>query len=151
MIDGVEVKKLEMALGTRGVDMEILREDEPFFNRFGQLYMSSLYPGTIRGWHLHKRKHDYLACLRGMIKLVLHDARQDSPTYGEVNELFVGEFNPLLVHVPPGVHHGMKCISHYEALMINCPSEPRCAENPDEFGEPVDGSTIPYDWEIKFH
>ena len=134
MIDGVEVKKLEMALGTRGVDMEILREDEPFFNRFGQLYMSSMYPGTIRGWHLHKRKHDYLACLRGMIKLVLHDARQDSPTYGEVNELFVGEFNPLLVHVPPGVHHGMKCISHYEDLMINCPSEPHRAENPDEFG-----------------
>ncbi len=151
MIEGTEVKKLEMKPGSRGMDMEILREDEPIFRSFGQLYLSSLYPGAVRGWHLHKRKHDYLACLHGMIKLVLYDAREDSPTRGEVNEMFLGEHNQILVHIPPGVNHGMKCISPCEALMINCPSEPHQAENPDEFGEPVEVSSIPYDWEIKFH
>ncbi len=151
MIEGVEVKKLEMRTGSRGSDMELLREDEPLFQHFGEIYFSTLYPGAVRGWHLHHSKHDYLACLHGMIKLVLHDAREGSPTQGEVNELFLGEYNRVLVHIPPGVNHGMKCISVAEAQMINCPSEAARPEEPDEYGEPVESSSIPYEWEIKFH
>ncbi len=151
MIEGVEVKQLQVQPGSMGTDIAILREDEPLYNHFGEVYASTLYPGAVRGWHLHKRKHDYLACLAGMIKLVLHDARLDSPTHNEVNEIFLGQYNQVLVHIPPGVNHAMKCITPYAAAMINCPSEAHHAEDPDEYGEPVEGSSIPYDWEIKFH
>jgi dTDP-4-dehydrorhamnose 3,5-epimerase len=35
----------------------------------------------------------------------------------------VGENNPSLVIVPPGVVHGYKCISDIDALSINLPSK----------------------------
>ena len=52
-----------------------------------------------------------------MAKIVLCDLRKDSPTYKEINEFFSGEFNPVLVHIPAGVHHGFKCISDKEAIL----------------------------------
>ncbi len=151
MIEGVDLKKLEPCSGARGADMDILREDDPVFDRFGELRLVSLYPGAIRGWSLHRRRHDYVVCLRGMVKLVLYDSREDSATSGEVNELFLGEYNQVLVHIPPGVSHGIKGIGTVEAAVINCASLPYDPDDPDEYGEPVETSSIRYDWEIRFH
>jgi len=83
------------------------------------------------------------------LKLALYDPREDSPTKGEVDEFFIGEHNPLLVHVPAGVYHGWKCISESEAIVINTVSRPYNYEDPDEHRLPYDTDRIPYDWEIR--
>jgi dTDP-4-dehydrorhamnose 3,5-epimerase len=38
-------------------------------------------------------------------------------------ELVVGENNPCLVIVPPGVVHGYKCVSEADALSLNFPDQ----------------------------
>ena len=81
--------------------------------------------------------------------MVLYDTREGSATKGEVNELFIGEHNPVLVHVPKDIYHGWKCISESEAIVINCPTEVYNYELPDEFRLPYDTDKIPYDWSIK--
>ena len=149
MINGVKVKKLKVVPDERGRLMEILRSDDEFFTNFGQVYMTTNYPGIIKAWHYHKKQTDNVACIKGMIKLVMYDSREDSPTKGEINELFIGEQNPALVHIPNNVYHGWKCVSETESVVINCPTELYDYKNPDEFRLPYNSDEIPYDWDIK--
>ncbi|MEE8112685.1 MAG: dTDP-4-dehydrorhamnose 3,5-epimerase family protein [Acidobacteriota bacterium] len=146
MIQGVKIKKLKVIPDERGRLMEMLRADDELFVKFGQVYLTAAYPGVVKGWHYHKKQYDNFVCVRGMMKVVLYDSREDSPTKGEVNEFFLGEQNPILVQIPPYVFHGFKCVSDHEAIIINTPSEPYHYDDPDEFRVPAHDPSIPYDW-----
>ena len=149
MISGVKIKKLKVIPDERGRLMEILREDDELFSRFGQVYMTTAYPGVVKGWHYHKKQFDNMAVVKGMMKIVLYDGRKDSLTFGELNEFIAGEHNPILVHIPPLVYHGFKCISAEEAIVVNTPTEKYHYSEPDEFRVHPHNSDIPYDWERK--
>jgi dTDP-4-dehydrorhamnose 3,5-epimerase len=149
MIHDVRVKPLRVIPDERGRLMEILRRDDPLFEGFGQVYMTTTYPGVIKAWHFHKLQNDNISVVMGMLKLVLYDGRENSPTKNELNEFYLGEHNPLLVHVPKYVYHGWKCIGGKEALAINCVTEQYDYKNPDEYRLPFNTDRIPYDWAIK--
>ena len=149
LIEGVKVKRLRVLPDERGWLMEILRCDDEIFEQFGQVYITTAYPGVIKAWHYHKKQTDYLCVIKGMAKVVLFDARTDSPTYRMINEFFMGERNPLLVKVPPMVYHGFKAIGNEVAYVLNCPTLPYDYENPDEYRVPYDSPEVGYDWEIK--
>lgn len=149
MIQGVIVKKLKVVPDERGRLMEIMRNDDDFFTKFGQVYMTTNYPGVVKAWHFHKKQDDHVCCLSGMIKLVIYDGRDGSPTKNEINEFFIGPHNPCLVKIPAHCHHGWKGISETESLVISVPSEAYNYQHPDEFREPPHGGVIPYDWSRK--
>jgi dTDP-4-dehydrorhamnose 3,5-epimerase len=149
MIHGVRVKNLRLIPDERGRLMEILRSDDDLFIRFGQIYMTTAYPGVVKGWHYHKKQIDNFAALKGMIKLVLYDQREDSPTRGEVNEFFIGEHNSQLVQIPALVLHGFKCVGNEEAIVVNCPTELYNYQEPDEFRVDAFSPDVPYNWAIK--
>ena len=150
MIEGVKVKSLKVITDERGYLMEILRCDEnEYLNKFGQVYMTTAYPDVVKGWHYHKLQDDNFAVVKGMIKLVLYDRRSESTTFGEINEFFIGEHRPLLVHIPYGVVHGFKGIGVEEAIIVNTVTEPYNYKNPDEFRIDPHAGEIPYDWSRK--
>jgi dTDP-4-dehydrorhamnose 3,5-epimerase len=149
MIDGVLIKRLKVITDERGSLMEILRADDEMFESFGQVYMTTAYPGVVKGWHYHKRQSDNMAVVRGMMKIVLYDGREGSSTRGEINEFFAGVHNPILVHIPRLVFHGFKCISPEEAIVVNTPTEAYNYNEPDEFRIHPHKNDIPYDWERK--
>jgi dTDP-4-dehydrorhamnose 3,5-epimerase len=149
MIDGVKIKKLIPIPDERGMVMEILRADDEIFEKFGQIYITTAYPGVVKAWHYHKIQADNFAVIYGMVKLVLYDPRENSPTKGQINEIFMGLRNPILVHIPPMVYHGFKGISEQEAIMINIPTEVYNRTQPDEYRLPWDDPSIPYNWERK--
>jgi dTDP-4-dehydrorhamnose 3,5-epimerase len=149
MIEGVMIKKLKVIPDERGRLMEILRIDDEMFKGFGQVYMTTAYPGVVKGWHYHKKQSDSMAVVKGMMKIVLYDHRKGSPTYGEINEFYAGVHNPILVHIPPCVCHGFKCISPEEAMVVNVPTEPYRYDEPDEFRIHPHDNDIPYEWDRK--
>ena len=149
MINGVKVKNLKVLPDERGRVMEILRRDDSFFSCFGQAYLTTAYPGVVKGWHYHKKQADNMTVVKGMMKIVLYDNRNSSTTKGEINEFFAGEQNPILIQIPPLVYHGFKCISPEEALVINIPDKPYNYKQPDEFRVDPHSRKIPYDWERK--
>ena len=148
MISGVKIKNLRVIPDERGRLMEILRCDDDVFEEFGQVYMTTTYPGVVKAWHSHRLQTDFVTCVKGMIKMVLHDGRESSPTRGELNEFCIGEYNPLLISIPPGIHHGWKCISESESIVVNTPTRPYNREQPDEYRLPPDAKEIPYDWHL---
>jgi dTDP-4-dehydrorhamnose 3,5-epimerase len=149
MIDGVRIKKLKVICDERGRLMEMLRSDDEQYIKFGQVYMTTAYPSVVKGWHYHKIQWDTFFVIHGMMKLVLYDSREDSPTKGEVQEFFLGQYNPTAVRIPPGVLHGFKCISDNEAIVINCCTEPYQYDQPDEYRVHPHENDIPYDWDRK--
>jgi dTDP-4-dehydrorhamnose 3,5-epimerase len=84
-----------------------------------------------------------------MIKLACFDARETSPTFGEVNEFFIGTHNPSLVKIPKGVYHGWKGIGNEEALIVNIPTKAYDYKAPDEYRLDPYQNSIPYDWKLK--
>lgn len=146
MIQGVKIKKLKIIHDERGRLMEILRGDEDIFQKFGQVYMTTAFPGVIKAWHYHKKQDDYFTCISGTMRLALYDARGDSPTYKEINDFTIDLENPILIKIPKSVYHGFKCVSDNEAVVINVPTLPYNYKEPDEYRLDAFKNDIPYDW-----
>jgi len=149
MIDGVRIKELKTIADERGWLFEILRRDDDLFIEFGQVYLTAVYPGVVKAWHCHAEQTDSFTVVSGMVKLVVADLRDNSPTRGEINEFFIGDQNRILVQIPPGVYHGLKGIGTAPALALNCPDRPFDHDHPDEIRLPHDTDKIKYDWEIR--
>jgi len=146
LIEGVTLKNLKVVLDERGRLMEILRADDPEFSKFGQVYITTAYPGVIKAWHGHKLQDDNMTVLKGTVKIVLYDDRPDSPTKGIFNEFFVGDHNHILIHIPKLVWHGFKCLGDQEAMIVNIVTECYDYKQPDEHRRPIIDPDIPYDW-----
>ncbi|NOX96503.1 MAG: dTDP-4-dehydrorhamnose 3,5-epimerase [Nitrospirae bacterium] len=146
MIEGVKVKKLRVIPDERGRLMEILRSDEEFFDKFGQVYLTTALPGIVKAWHYHRKQTDHFLGVIGKARVALYDSREDSPTFKEVNEFILELANPFLLKIPPLVYHGFKCISKEEASIINIPTQLYDYDNPDELRVDPYENDIPYDW-----
>lgn len=147
MIDGVIITPLKQILDERGKVMHMLRNDASDFSGFGEIYFSTVYPGAIKGWHIHHKMILNYAVPHGLIKFVLYDDRLKSKTHGVLQEIFLGPENYCLVTVPPLVWNGFKGVGSEVALVANCASIPH-DPNEIERKDPFDPS-IPYDWNIK--
>lgn len=147
MIDGVKIIPLKKIPDERGTIMHMLRCDSPDFEKFGEIYFSTAYPGAIKGWHIHKEMTLNYAVVHGMIKLVLYDDRPGSKTKGELQEIFLGSENYALVKIPPMVWNGFKGMGAETAIVANCSTVPHSAGEIDRM-DPFD-KRIPYDWALK--
>lgn len=147
MIEGVKITPLKQILDERGKIMHMLRCDAEGFQGFGEIYFSCVHPGAIKGWHIHKEMVLNYAVPHGNIKFVLYDDRANSPTRGELQEIFMGPDNYCLVTVPPMVWNGFKGIGQEMAIVANCTSISHRADEIDRM-DPFDPA-IPYHWEIK--
>jgi dTDP-4-dehydrorhamnose 3,5-epimerase len=148
-IDGVGLKLLKWMADERGKLMELLRCDDEVFSAFGQVYVTTCFPGVVKGWHYHRKQDDCMAVIKGMAKVALYDDREGSPTRGLVNEFFIGEDNPGLIKIPRGVAHGFKAYGAGEVFIINTVTAPYNPDDPDEYRiDPFDND-IPYDWSLK--
>ena len=147
MIEGVQIVPLRQIVDERGKVMHMLRKDAAHFTSFGEIYFSSVNPGAIKAWHIHKIMTLNYAVPVGQIKFVLYDGREESRTKGEIQEIVLGPDNYNLVVVPPFVWNGFKGLGTTPALVANCASIPH---DPNEI-ERIDPFTpeIPYDWAIR--
>jgi dTDP-4-dehydrorhamnose 3,5-epimerase len=132
LIDGVIIRPLVRHADERGYVMEILRDDDPDYQRFGQVYVSTCYPGVVKAWHAHTRQTDYFCVVKGNAKIGLWDRRPGSPTQGQTMSVVIGEHNPCLVVIPPGVWHGQMAVGTEMSVLVNVPTEHYDRESPDE-------------------
>ena len=149
VIEGVAVRRAKVLPDERGRLGEIMRADDPWFEKFGQVYFTTTYPGMVKAWHYHKKQTDHFYVIKGTVKIALYDQREGSPTYGMVNEIYLGEHCPGLLRIPPGVQHGWMCVSESEAFIVNMVSEMYNYSSPDEFRTGPHENNIPYDWKRK--
>jgi dTDP-4-dehydrorhamnose 3,5-epimerase len=147
MIRGVVILPLKTIVDERGYVRHMMKCTDPHFRQFGEIYFSVIFPHSIKAWHVHRKMELNYAVISGNIKLVLYDARKDSPTYGELQEIFLGEDNYVLVKIPPHVINGFKAIGNEKAIVANCATIPHDVSEIERF-DPFDPS-IGYNWDIR--
>lgn len=147
MIDGVKIVPLRQITDERGKIMHMMKATDDHFQGFGEIYFSCSWPGAVKAWHIHRTMTISNAVISGRAKLVMYDLRVDSPTRGELQEVFLGEDNYVLVQMPPGIANGYKAYGDKMVVLANCANEPH---DPDEMDrlDPFT-SEIPYDWELR--
>jgi dTDP-4-dehydrorhamnose 3,5-epimerase len=115
-----------------------------------QVTQTVTFPGRIRAWGIHRNTVDRLFAATGSLCIVCYDGRRSSPTFGSINELFLGGRNQGLVVIPPGVYHGWKNIGVDEATIISMPSVNYDYDHPDRWELMWDSADaqrlIPYQW-----
>lgn len=146
MIHDVFVQPLRQIPDERGKIMRMLRATDSYFESFGEIYFSTVYPGVVKGWHIHREMTLNYAVIFGAIKLVLYDERESSPSKGQLMELFIGDGNYCLVKIPPQIWNGFKGIGTTPAIVANCAT---MAHDPNEISR-IDprNNHIPYKWDI---
>lgn len=147
MIEGVKIHIKKQIFDERGKIMHMMRNDDPNFTKFGEIYFSYTHPNTIKAWHLHKRMTVNYVCIFGKIKLVLYDDRENSKTKGLIEEIFLTPENYFLVSVPPLVWNGFKSIANESSVIANFADLPH---DPDEMlKKSFDDKYFNYDWNMK--
>jgi dTDP-4-dehydrorhamnose 3,5-epimerase len=147
LIDGVIIRPLRKIPDERGAIMPGVRCDNQL-NEFGEVYFKKLYAGVVNGWHVHEKLILNYICISGMIKLVLYDMRKGSSTYQALQEIFFGEDNYCMVHIPPGIANASKGMGVPFSIMANVASLPHDPNIKYLRIDPHSGE-IPYDWTRK--
>jgi len=115
-----------------------------------QVHVTTTLAGRIRAWGLHQVSTDRLFVVSGLVRIVVYDGRESSPTAGRINEFTVSERNPGLLVIPPNLYHGWKNIGRSEAVIINMPDRMYNYEAPDALDLPWDSESaqriVPYRW-----
>ena len=148
MIDGVKIIPLKQINDERGKIMHMLKSTDENFEKFGEIYFSTAYPGVVKGWHEHTKMTLNYAVIKGMIKLVLYDNRENSSTYKKTQEIFMGEHNYTLVKIPPKIINGFKNIGTEECIVANCSNIPH-DKNEIKRYSPYNNA-FGYNWDVVF-
>ena len=126
--------------------MEMLRSDDPEFQRFGQVYVTMVYPGVVKaGTTTGCRPTTSCASAAWPRSCSTTPARARRPT-GETNEFVIGWQRQTLVIIPPDVYHGFTAWATEPAYIVNIPTELYNYDDPDEHRLPLRRPAIGYDW-----
>ena len=119
-IEGIKIIPLKIISDDRGSVMHMLRNDSQVFEKFGEVYFSTIFNDKIKAWHLHREATLNYACLHGKVKLVLFDEREKSETFGLYQELFLSLENYSLITIPPNIWNGFKGLNEGLSIIANC-------------------------------
>jgi len=137
-IDGVRRIPLARHADDRGYLVEVLRETDPHFEKFGQMYVSFCRRGVVKAWHAHRKQTDRFYVVCGTSKIGLWDGRPESPTHGAYRQVVLGDRgDDALLIIPPMVWHGQMSLSEVTYL-INLPTEVYDPDAPDELRKGLD-------------
>lgn len=146
LIEGIVVKDLIKHVDERGFFSELLREDWNELlgeDSIVQFNLSYSYPGIVRAWHRHLRGQvDYFICIEGAIKVCAYDDREDSETYGELDEIVLSSERLRVVRIPGILWHGYKAIGTKPIRLLYGVNRIYNSKDPDEERRPWDDTTI---------
>jgi dTDP-4-dehydrorhamnose 3,5-epimerase len=154
LIEGIRIEPLQIYPDDRGFFCELARlgtglasKMVPDEQRKIQVSLTLTYPGTIKAIHYHSEQTDLWAPVSGMVQVFLYDLRRHSSTFGAINTIFAGRFQPWEILIPPGVAHGYKALGVDPIQLIYFTD--RHYNPADELRLPYDHPDIAYDWEIQ--
>lgn len=143
-IQGIKIIKKKIISDHRGKIMHMMRSDDRYYKRFGEIYFSQVFPGKFKAWHLHTKMTLNYVAVFGKIKLVLYDDRKNSKTKGKIQEIILSEKKYKLVIIPPYIWNGFCSIGKNKAIIANCSNIPH--DKKEIIRLPYNDLKFPYKW-----
>ena len=146
MIEGLALNPLRQFVDERGRTMHMLRNDDPHFRHFGEIYFSGVRHGKVKGWYRHREKTLNYAVPAGLIRVVIYDDRAGSPTQGMLDEFLLGEQSQhyALLTIPPHLWYGVQGLAPGVSIIANCSDLPNDPAESDR--KPPDSPDVPFTW-----
>jgi dTDP-4-dehydrorhamnose 3,5-epimerase len=142
-IEGLHLEPLRVLADARGAVLHMLRADSPLFHGFGEVYLSEINPGVMKGWKRHLRATQHLVVPRGRVRFGFHDDRAGSSTCGTTAHCDLGRPDAYaLVVIPPYVWYAWRCLGDQPALLVNCSDLPHDASESEQRAE-LDAARLP--------
>ena len=142
VIADVLITPLRIIPGESGEVLHALKAKEESFQGFGEAYFSSVNGYAVKGWKKHRMMILNLIVPLGKIRFVLYDDRNESKTYGEIQELILSRENYQRLTVPPGIWMAFQGMMDGTNMLLNIasiPHDPNEAEN-----LPIQNELIPF-------
>ena len=143
-IQDVKIYQKKVITDDRGKILHMMRNDDNYFSKFGEIYFSYVFPKKIKAWHIHKKMTLNYVSVYGKIKLVLYDDRETSSTKGTIQEIFLSNENHLLVTIPPLIWNGFTSADNNEAILANCSDIPH--DKSEILRLNYNDKKFPYNW-----
>jgi len=143
-IKGVQVTRLKIFKDNKGSILHMIKKNSKVFKSFGEIYFSTINPGIIKGWNLHKKMTINLVCIKGKVKIVLYDDRKNSKTFKRINEFELSRKKYFLLTIPPKIWCGFKNLHKGETILANCASIQHSAGEMEKRSN--EDKLIPYKW-----
>lgn len=129
-------KELDKINVVDGDVLKILKKSETAYIDFGEAYFSTIKPGLIKGWKLHKIMTCNLVVPYGEVEFVI------SKDFIEFNKYIIGKNNYGRLTIPPNYWFAFKGKSHHDSIILNITDiEHRPEENDKKLLTEVE-----YDW-----
>lgn len=147
----VTITPLQQFPDERGSNKLIMQSGDPGFGDIQQVYVSTVYPGTVKGWHRHKQKTLNYTCVAGIIRLVITPdldkipIRRVRPSDLVFQEIVMGETNYCRVSIPPGTWNAFMGLGYKEAIVVNCATLPYSEADIER----LPWNYFAYDWTFK--
>lgn len=149
-IDGVVVRRLTVHADHRGALTPLLDARNKFWEApVVYVYCFTVRPGVIKGWGKHELQTDRYFVAQGHLRVVLFDGRENSPSRGEIDQVFFTPETPGLVAIPPGVWHADQNWGESDAIVVNFPTAPYDPDKPDKQRIDPHAGVIPFDWSLR--
>ena len=143
-IAGCSATRLISNEDERGFLIELLTTRDRPIEPIVHVYQVHARPGSLRAWIYHRKQFDRLAFTDGQFKVVLADIREDSPTYGRINEIVVGEESRVLLTIAPLVAHAVQNVGEETSVFVNLPTRAYEHADPDKYRLSVDSKLFGY-------
>tara|TARA_X000000368_G_scaffold378502_1_gene332935 strand:- start:489 stop:914 length:426 start_codon:yes stop_codon:yes gene_type:complete len=130
-------KKLNIIKKEEGNIYPILKSTSKYFDKFGEVYISSINANVTRAWKRHKHTSQYFIVPIGEVKFVF---LVDQDERNKFKEIIIGEKNYAFINVPKNVWYGFSNLSDQPSYIINVINRPY---NQDE-SESIDIKNFPH-------
>lgn len=128
----VEARPLDQKTDNRGRVFEVLRREHVPAGGFGQVYVFTGCPGSVKGNHYHTRKTEWFCVIGGEGELILCDRERQRRECITLN----GN-RPTVVTISVGVAHAIRNLGDTELVVLAYITEPYNPEDPDTYPFPL--------------
>ncbi len=103
-IEGVSLHPLKQITVPKGDLWHAFKCTDDGFAGFGEAYFTQIHPHEVKGWKRHNRYVLNLVVIVGVVKFVIYDDREDSPTKGQFCEVVLSpDSNYQRLTIAPGL------------------------------------------------
>lgn len=122
----IEARAVTQHKDDRGQVFEVLRSEHVSEGAFGQVYVFTGVPGSVKGNHYHARKAEWFCLISGEGELVLFDRETE-----QRESITLTGDRPTVVTIPVGIAHAIRNLGDTEMVVLAYITEPFNPEDPD--------------------
>jgi dTDP-4-dehydrorhamnose 3,5-epimerase len=142
-ISGVMLTPLKQIFHPKGDIWHAMKSTDKGFAGFGEVYFSTIHEGDIKVWKKHLSMTLNFVVPAGMIRVVIYDDRQDSPTSGNFFDIILSQQNYQRITIPPKVWVAFSGVGTELNLLLNIAN---IEHNPEEVERKENLDEIRYLW-----